>query len=266
MIPRARLLLLSAALLTGCSVNLVHDLPEDDANDIYALLQKNGITATKTKDEGGNEPRFIISVNKPDVASAAQLLREYSLPRPKADGLAVFKKMKGMIPTQTEEKGMYIEALGGEVSNAFNRVPGVLEARAIVVIPEVNDLTQPDKKPLPSASVFVKYRPLTDGKLPLTDDQVKSFVATAVPEMKRDNVTVLMTQAMPPEAEVNPDMHMQTVLGLRMTKPSAEQFKIMVAVAGLLILAMAGLTVWNFMRGSGGPSHARPRSRPPPEA
>ena len=43
-------------------------------------------------------------------------------------GLAIFKKTKGMIPTQTEERAMFIEALGGEVSNALNRIPGVLEA------------------------------------------------------------------------------------------------------------------------------------------
>jgi type III secretion protein J len=252
------------AVLAGCSVELQHDLAEDDANDIYVLLQKNGIEAKKLADEGGNEPRYVISVAKGDVAAAAELLREYSLPRPKADGLSVFKKMKGMIPTQTEERAMFIEALGGEVSNALNRVPGVLEARTIVMIPEVNDLTQPEKKPLPSASVFVKYRPVIDGKTPLSDDQIKSFVATAVPEMRKEAVTVLMTQAMPPESEVNPESRQVTVLGLRMAKQSADQFKVMVAVAGLLVLAMAGFTTFNFVRGgNSGQSRGRQRVRPP---
>src|SRR5688572_33156042 len=96
-----RLLIASAALvlLAGCTIELQHDLTEDDANDIYVLLQKNGIEAQKIKDESGNEPRYTISVAKADVATAAELLRKFSLPRPKADGLAVFKKMKGMIPT-----------------------------------------------------------------------------------------------------------------------------------------------------------------------
>ncbi len=251
---------IAAALLvaSACTVNLQHDLAEDDANDIYVLLQKNGIDANKIKDESGNEPRYIIQVAKGDVAAAAQLLREYSLPRPKADGLGIFKKSKGMIPTQTEERGMLLEALAGEVSNALNRVPGVLEARAIVMLPEVSDLTQPDKKPQPSASVLVKYRPKSDGKPPLSEDEIKAFVATAVPEMKKDFVTVLMTQALPPEAEVNPEMRMQTVLGLRMTKASAEKFKVFVAVTGLLVLGMAGFTIWNFIRG-GSTSAARRR-------
>src|SRR4051812_25476337 len=107
-----RLLSASLALvLSACSVELQHDLTEDDANDIYVLLHNKGIDAKKLKEEGGNEPKYIISVAKQDVADAAQHLRDYALPRPKADGLGVFKKMKGMIPTQTEERAMFIEAL-----------------------------------------------------------------------------------------------------------------------------------------------------------
>lgn len=253
--------LAGALFLTGCSVELQHDLTEDDANDIYVLLQRNGIEAKKLKEEGGNEPRYVISVGKQDVADAATLLREYSLPRPKADGLGVFKKMKGMIPTQTEERAMFIEALGGEVSNSLNRMPGVLEARTIVMIPEVNDLTQPDKKPLPSASVFIKFRPSADGKSPLSEIDVREFVAAAVPEMKRESVKVLMTPALAPESETNPDNRMQTVAGLRMTKASAEQFKVFAGVGGLLVVAMGGLMVWGFMRGGGSSSSRGGRSK-----
>lgn len=253
-----RVALLASLLLAGCSVELQHDLTEDDANDIYVLLQHNGIEAKKLKEEGGNEPKYVISVAKQDVADAAKLLREHSLPRPKADGLGVFKKMKGMIPTQTEERAMFIEALGGEVSNSLNRIPGVLEARTIVMIPEVNDLTQPEKKPLPTASVFIKYRPGPDGKPPLSDTDVREFVAAAVPEMKKEAVKVLMTPAALPDADANPDSRMQTVAGLRMTKSSAEQFKLFAGIGGLLVLAMGGLVFWSFMRGgsSGGSSRS----------
>jgi type III secretion protein J len=247
-------------LLSGCTVELQHDLTEDDANDIYVLLQRNGIEARKLKEEGGNEPKYIISVAKQDVADAATLLREYSLPRPKADGLGVFKKMKGMIPTQTEERAMFIEALGGEVSNSLNRIPGVLEARTIVMIPEVNDLTQPEKKPLPTASVFIKYRPLADGKPPLSDTDVREFVAAAVPEMKKEAVKVLMTPAALPDSETSSENRMQTIAGLRMTKSSAEQFKLFAGLGGLLVVVMGGIVVWSFMRG-GGSSSSSGRSR-----
>lgn len=252
---------LAALALSACSVELQHDLTEDDANDIYVLLQRNGIEAKKLKEEGGNVPKYIISVGKQDVADAAQLLRDYALPRPYVDGLGVFKKMKGMIPTQTEERAMFIEALGGEISNSLNRIPGVLEARVIVMIPETNDLTQPDKKPMPSVSVFIKYRPNLEDKAPITEAEVKEFVATAVPELRKDSVTVLMKKAGAVEAEQSPGDRNQTVMGLRMTKASADQFKVMVGVGALLILAMAGLAGFAFIRKPSGSGNG---TRPPP--
>ncbi len=249
-------------LFSGCSVELQHDLTEDDANDIYVLLQRNGIEAKKLKEEGGNVPKYIISVGKQDVADAAQLLRDYALPRPYVDGLSVFKKMKGMIPTQTEERAMFIEALGGEISNSLNRIPGVLEARVIVMIPETNDLTQPEKKPMPSVSVFIKYRPTLDDKAPISDAEVKEFVATAVPELRKEAVTVLMKKAGAVEAEQT-DRN-QTVMGLRMPKQSADQFKAMVGLGALLVLAMGGLTAFAFIRkpsGNGTGTGTRPRTK-----
>ncbi len=254
--PLRLLSVLIALLLSACSVELQHDLTEDDANDIYVLLQRNGIDAKKLKEEGGNVPKYIISVGKQDVADAAQLLRDYALPRPYVDGLGVFKKMKGMIPTQTEERAMFIEALGGEISNSFNRIPGVLEARVIVMIPETNDLTQPEKKPMPSVSVFIKYRPDSEDKPPVSETEVKDFVTTAVPELRKESVTVLMKKAGAVEAEQNPETRNQTVMGLRMTKQSAGQFKVMVGLGALLVLAMAGLTGFAFVRKQSGTSNA----------
>ncbi|MCP3141425.1 type III secretion protein [Pyxidicoccus xibeiensis] len=259
--------LLALVLMTGCHIELQHELSEADANEIYVLLSKNGITAKKEKEEGGNEVRFMITVPKADAAQAAELLKLNSLPRPVEKGLSHFAK-GSMVPTATEERAMLLKALAGEVSNALNQIDGVLEARAIVMIPENNDLTQPENKPMPSASVFIKYRLLDGGKSPITPEAVKQFASTAVPELKPDAVTVLMTQALPPAAETDSESRLQDVLGLRMTAASASQFKVMFAGAFALVLAMMGLTAWTFMRsGSSAPAsragNGRPRARPP---
>lgn len=257
------LLLLGMLLLAGCSIDLQHHLSEQDANDIYVLLNENGISCKKVEEQGGNEPTYLISVSKQDAAQAAKLLSEYSLPRPESQGLDLFRKSKGMIPTATEERAMLLEALGGEVSNALNHVDGVLEAKAIVMIPEHNDLTQPDKKPQPSASVFVKYRPTLEGKPPLDEAHIRAFVANAVPEMKPDNVTVLLSQAQAPGSDVNPDSRLVDVMGIRMTAGSVSQFKLVMAAVGLLVLMMIGFSAFTLVRGgnSAGPATRR-RARP----
>lgn len=252
-------LALASLLLVACSEELQHNLTEQDANDILVLLSENGISSKKVKEEGGNEPTFLVRVPKQDYRQAAKLLREYSLPRPRTEGWAAFRKSKGMIPTQTEERAMYLEALGGEVSMALMKIDSILEARTLVMLPENNDLTQPDKKPLPSASVLVRYRPGVDGKPPLDEIMLKKFVANAVPELRPEAVAVLMSQAVPPAAEAGGEARLQDVLGFRMTSESAKQFRLAIGATALVVLLLTLVTGWVVLRAGG--ESGRPRTR-----
>jgi type III secretion protein J len=252
---RSLLVPVLVAFASACSINLQHDLLEDDANDIYVLLQREQIDAQKIKEGEGKDARYVISVPKADVADAAELLRKHSLPRPKSDGLAIFKMTKGMIPTQTEERAMFIEALGGEVSNALNRIPGVLEARTIVMIPEVNDLTQPEKKPMPSASVLIKY--MAAEPPPVSVPDVQAFVANAVPELKAENVKVMLTEAKAVGTNTERE-RTKRILGVGVESASAGTFKAIIGVFALLFITMAGITAFMVLRKPA----ARPASRP----
>jgi len=156
---------------------------------------------------------------------------------------------------------MLLKALGGEVSNALNQIDGVLEARAIVMIPENNDLTQPENKPMPSASVFIKYRPGPKNEVPIKREDVQQFVSTAVPELKPAAVTVLLTPAVAGDAEVSAESRLQDVMGMRMTAGSVSSFRMMAGVAVLLILASIGLSAWSLMRGGGEAAAARARPK-----
>jgi type III secretion protein J len=233
--------------LMACTENLQHDLSEEEANEIYALLNRNGIQAVKKRGEG-DEPTYVISVPKADTVNAVQLLTDNSLPRVRADGLALFKKNKGMIPTQTEERAMLLEALGGEISNTLNRIPGVLEARTLVMLPESNDLVPDADKARPSASVFIKYRTPGDEKPPVDEAEVQRFVSAGVPQLAPEKVQVLLVRAAPPQAELDIEQRLQTVLGLQMAKASVDQFRVIVLVAGLLILLMLGICIWIFLK------------------
>jgi len=255
---RLTLAAVALVLTTGCSIELQHDLTEDDANAIYVLLNQNGISATKEKEEGGNEVRYMVTVPKADASAAFTLLKEHSLPRPQQIGFADIRRGKGMIPTQVEERAIMLEALGGEVSASLNKVDGVLEARTIVMIPEKNDLAQPDKKPMPSASVFIKYRTSLDGRAPIDELLVKKFVSGAVEDLQPENVTVIMSQSQPPEAMGDGSSQIQNVLGIGVAKASAGTFRMMLGIGGAVMLLMALLTGWTFMRG-GNAVPARPK-------
>lgn len=244
-------LLAAALFLSACSVELEHELSERDANDIYVLLSKNGINTKKAKEEGGNEPTYLITVAKTDAAQALELLDKYNLPRPRPPTLEDIKKMSGMVPTAMQERAVFLSHLAGDITSALNKVDGVLEARAIVNIPENNDLTQEDKRPLPTASVFVKYHPNQEGRPPLDEERVRAFVAGAVPELRKEAVTVLLSEAQPPIIDVSADQRLQDIGGLRMTAESANRFKVMMGLTGLVVLALAGFTAYTILRGFG---------------
>lgn len=265
--PRV-LWLLPALILSACAAELQHDLTEDDANEIYVLLQGADIDANKIKEGEGKDVKYIITVPKANIATAAQLLKDNSLPRPMAVGLAVFKQTKGMIPTQTEERAMFIEALGGEASNALNRIPRVLEARVIVMIPEVTDLTQPELKAKPSSSVLLKYIPGDSNKPPVSVSEVQDFVSRAVPELPRDNVTVLMIPVTPNKVDPNDGDTMMSHLGVRLKKSSVGTFRTLIALPTILFLGVTFAFAFFMTRKpspKGNGNGARRPKQPPPE-
>ncbi|WP_225412793.1 type III secretion protein [Stigmatella hybrida] len=266
-LSHARVLPLVALLfVTGCSIDLQHGLTEQDANEIYVLLSKNGINAVKLKEGEGQDVQFSIQVPKADAAQAAELLRANSLPRPMEKGFNHFAK-GSMVPTAAEERAMMLKAIAGEVSNALNKIDGVLESNVIVNIPENNDLTQPENKPMPSASVMIRYRPSVEGKAPVEEPQVKQFVASAVQELKPEAVTVLLTPSVSASAETSPESRLQDVFGMRMTAASASQFRVLIGVVSLFVLAIVGLAAWVFMRGGGSSNASVRAARPrPPQA
>lgn len=254
----AVLLLLASTALSGCSYELQHALNEDDANDIYTLLSENGIAAKKSKEEGGNEATYLIVVNKTDAAQATKLLREHSLPRPQHSGWEGIMKNKGMIPTEMEQRAMALQAQQGEIERGLNKIDGVLEVHAIPMQPENNDLTQPEKKPLNSAAILLKYRPTAEGKSPLSEQKIREYVAAALPDTRPENVNVILTEARPPGTEINEQSRMVTVLGMQMTAASASSFRLLIGVVGFAMFVMVGLTLFAFMREAGG-AHPKPR-------
>jgi hypothetical protein len=67
--------------------------------------------------------------------------------------------------------------------------------------------------------------------------------------MKPEQVTVLLTEAKPPDAEADPSTRLQKIMGLEMTKSSADKLKWAVVVAGVMVLILFGMAVWFFVGG-----------------
>lgn len=185
-------LLLPAALLAGalagCSTDVLHGLPEQQANQIIATLQQHGVSAQKTLD---NPETNTWSVGVPSKATARAwtVLAEYKLPKEPDRGFKDVFGKSSLVVTPIEEKAMYVEALQGEIARTLESIDGIIDARVHLVLPE-RDLAG-QLLSTPKASVMLEYQPSANGLLPIQVPEVQQVVAHAVDGLDPASVSVL---------------------------------------------------------------------------
>lgn len=252
-----------AALLPACSVEIQHQLTEKEANEILVVLERRGIATQKVKEEGGREPTWAIAVSKANAAAAAMLLRENELPRPRSPGFEIFNR-GSLIPTATEERAMFLQALAGELSRTLSSVEGVLDARVHVNIPQNDDLSDRSVRPEPTASVLLKYRVLPDAAkkgAPISEEQVQALVSRAVQDLKPTSVSVVMTPAAVPSPEQAAQTAEVDVLpGVRIAAESLGAFRLYLAGMGICVLGLAGAIAFRKVREMGGGRRVHPEA------
>jgi len=178
-------------LCAACSSEVAAGLDEAQSQEALATLASAGIAADRqSSGEGGT---YRIEVATADAGQAAAVLRAYGLPRKPKKGFAELYQNASMIPTPTEDKARFLDALSGEIAAHLERLDGVVEASVIVTAPDDDPLAPADKvRAEPTASVLLKVR--ADAKLP-GDDEVRKLVAGAVEGMKPPGVAIVRVTA-----------------------------------------------------------------------
>jgi type III secretion protein J len=180
------------ALAIGCSTPIQHGLDETAANEVLTALERGGIEASKARDESNGEV-FVISVPKVHTLRALQLLQSLGLPRGRRSGFGEIYKQASLVPTPTEERARYLEALAGEIERTLETVDGVVAARVHLVLPEPDPLAV-DGKPrvAAQAAVLLKARPAPAA---LREAEVQKLVAGSVAGLLPEAVAVVVTPA-----------------------------------------------------------------------
>lgn len=188
----ARVAALGAALLlAGCQTELYSALPEQDANEMMALLMQRDIATDKVAAKDGTDT---IMVDKSHFADAVTVLHNAGFPRKTFESMGEVFKSGGLVASPMQERARFLYALGQELSGTISQIDGVLSARVAVVLPE-NDIL--DRSPTPSAaSVFVRYDPASnvDHLVP----QIKMLVANSVQGLTYDKISVVLVPALRP--------------------------------------------------------------------
>jgi type III secretion protein J len=191
----------AAFLVGGCSSNILHGVDERSANEATAALERAGIGAEKVADEGstasaGGGGGYTVRVARGDGTRAVDLLRALGLPHERRRGFSETYGQPSLIPTPSEERARYLDALAGEIERTLEAVDGVVSARVHLVLEE-SDPLGPEAKPRNAAraAVLLKARP---GRAPLGEGEVQRLVAGSVAGLDPGAVSVVSTVAVDP--------------------------------------------------------------------
>jgi len=182
-------------LFAACSRTIETGLSERDAQEIVVTLREGGIDAFAEPESAGKREntgwRVNVKGGSEKTVTAWKMLREHGLPHEQVQGLNEVFKNSGMIPTATEEKARMVVGIAGELTRTLRSVPGVVDARVHVVLPDNSALIDEKDRAVTTASVLVRYR---GDHPPLTDDEIRGLVAKGVEGLAAQNVDVVQKQ------------------------------------------------------------------------
>jgi type III secretion protein J len=224
-------------LLCGCDrVELYSNLDEGDANEMQAILLRQGIDCEKTY---GKELSRGLKVSKRQLPAAVEILKGYGYPKDKFTDLGTIFKKEGLVSSPNEDRIRYIYALSQEVAETISQIEGVVRARVHIVLPENDPLSeyfQPS-----SASVFVKYRQTIDiGQL---IHPIKQLVVNSIEGLNYEKVSVVPF----PCPVVSSPPNFTRIMGIEIGAAYAPRFRLL--VYGLIfflfvLMITSGYLLW----------------------
>lgn len=194
---RALALLPLLLLLIGCKADLYTKVQEREANEMLAVLLRNGVDSARVAAKDGTST---IQVEQSQIAFSIDLLNGEGLPHHTFKSLGEVFSGTGLIASPTEERARYVYALSEELSRTISDIDGVLSARVHVVLPK-NDLLRRDATPS-SASVFIRHDSKAD--LSILLPQIKMLVANSIEGLSYDKVAVVFASVERPALEQRP--------------------------------------------------------------
>jgi type III secretion protein J len=234
--------LMLALALAGCggSVELLSNMNEREANEVVGALSESDIQVRKLP---GKDGAVNLTVDQSQVARAIAVLSAEGMPRERRATMGDVFRKEGLISSPLEERARYLWALSQELSETISQIDGVLRSRVHVVLPE---RSTGGEAALPSsAGVFVKHR--RNVNLEESVPQIKRLVASAIPGLSVDKVSVVLVPAAAPT-------HPQAAAKAAATATSPLMIVAYVLTA-LSLLCVAGFAAWRIVarrRGAGG--------------
>jgi type III secretion protein J len=176
---------LAAVWTCSCTVRVVGDLAEPEANRIVTALERAGIPATKVREKSAREVAWAVKVPSAEGPRALEILGRLSLPRPRQEGFSELVEEDSLVPSAARERLRQSVARAREIGRTLETLEGVLQASVIIAPPGQEDAGGA------TASALLKV----DGELQVSETDVRELVAGAVPGVEPEAVTVVLAPA-----------------------------------------------------------------------
>lgn len=202
--------LVAAIFFTACQEEILHDLSEREANKALSHLSMARLDAKKVLQADG---RWAIAVARDEMVPALTHLDSQRVLASRGGGTQAIKG--SMIPSREEQWFRFERSLASSIEESLAAIPGVLEARVHVNVPEEDPLFASSERAGGSGSVLL----VVDDSFSAKDEEIAALVAGAT-GIPRGVVQVLKTQAPPiyvaepkptlPSAETRPILRSYT--------------------------------------------------------
>ncbi len=254
-------------IVTSCTTQsiIVNAVPEREANEIVVLLNSKGVLAEKvsapvtTIGGGTGEKKWDIMVPAHQITESLAILNQAGLPRVKGTSLLDLFGAQGLVPSDLQDKIRYQEGLSEQLATTIRKMDGIIDANVQITFPK-----DEEEETILTASVYVKHRGILDNPNSLAVTKIKRLIASAVPGLTPENVSVITDRALfaditlPAPYEMEAQKDYVSIWTVAVAKDSASRFRLIfyafIILLFLLACALAWL-VWKFfpvIKGKGG--------------
>lgn len=230
--------------------SIVSGLPAREANEIVVLLVSKGVAAQKfpqaaSSTGGGGEQLWDISVPASQITESLAILNQAGLPRMRGTSLLDLFAKQGLVPSELQEKIRYQEGLSEQMASTIRKMDGIVDASVQISFSTEGE----DHEPL-TASVYIKHRGVLDNPNSIMVSKIKRLVASAVPGLEPENVSVISDRAAYSDITINgpwgltEEMDYVSVWGVIISKSSLVKFRVIFYCLILLLFVLCCMLLW----------------------
>lgn len=193
---RSLCLALLALLLAACNkVPVAQSLTQNQATEIVAVLNSQGIGAEANREIGGRD-RYDVQVKHGDYSEAVAVLHAKGLPSEARPSFNELIAQRGIIPNSREIEFLRLDrALAAEIEETLHNNPGIVNARVVVRVHALQNTGSESVEPGVSVVVLTRTGAVIDRS------EIAAVVTRAVPGVSEDKVFVSI-HAVPPDEGV----------------------------------------------------------------